>query len=662
MTIEPAAFSDSAGNWNTEGELVTITVNTSNPWVSLTTTDNKLTAGETALIRATLSELSEDFGEDDLEISGGVLSDFTKVDELNYTALFTPAANSTNDGVISVAIGAFTDLENNSNITASAISMGVETTIPSVDLTASGLGSDATLTVGESATISAQLSERSLTFTEDDLIVSGGELSDFQAISTSLYTATFTPSGNSTTHGIVQVKAVPDLAGNDNAADTTLTIPVETTVPSVAFTTTADSLNAGETATITVTLSEESPDFSQDSLLVSGGVLSQLQASSATSYTGTFTPTAESTADGQLSIAAGQVSDLAGNTNTEDAVIKLTVETTVPTISFSSSDDTLTAGDKATITATLSEPIASFSADDLQISGGQISNFGKATSSFNKISDSEYSFNTFSDTEYTFVLTPTPNSTNDALVFLDVNTLTDAAGNSNNTPTEIALTVETTIPTVTLSSSDHILTIGESALVEAELSEPSLDFTLDDVSISGGALTDFKVVNASRYTAMFTPFADTTTTSSAVVAPGNFSDASGNQNTLGESPMLTIDTKAPPRPQQQPGNPGIDDPVHIVKRSDFSLGLCNRQFSDLSGSGTTYEATFTPMTNVTTTATLKVLEQQFSDLHGNGNLATEMIMVDMDTLTEPATIPNRPRHRQWDHPTMWEPIVHHRAD
>ena len=48
VTIEPAAFSDSAGNWNTEGELVTITVNTSNPWVSLTTTDNKLTAGEKA--------------------------------------------------------------------------------------------------------------------------------------------------------------------------------------------------------------------------------------------------------------------------------------------------------------------------------------------------------------------------------------------------------------------------------------------------------------------------------------------------------------------------------------------------------------------------------------------------------------------------------------
>ncbi len=663
VTIEPAAFSDSAGNWNTEGELVTITVNTSNPWVSLTTTDNKLTAGETALIRATLSELSEDFGEDDLEISGGVLSDFTKVDELNYTALFTPAANSTNDGVISVAIGAFTDLENNSNITASAISMGVETTIPSVDLTASGLGSDTMLTVGESATISAQLSERSLTLTEDDLIVSGGELSDFQAISTSLYTATFTPSDNSTTHGIVQVKAgtFSDLAGNDNAADTTLTIPVETTVPSVAFTTTADSLNAGETATITVTLSEESPDFSQDSLLVSGGVLSQLQASSATSYTGTFTPTAESTADGQLSIAAGQVSDLAGNTSTEDAVIKLTVETTVPTISFSSSDDTLTAGDEATITATLSEPIASFSADDLQISGGQISNFGKATSSFNKISDSEYSFNTFSDTEYTFVLTPTPESTDNAVVFLDANTLTDAAGNTNNTSADIEMTVETTIPTVTLSCSDPILTIGESTLIEADLSEPSFDFTLDDINVSGGSLADFKVVNASQYTAMFTPFANTTTTSSAVVAPGNFSDAAGNQNTLGESPMLTIDTKAPELVLSSSlATLGIGESTQIQftlsePSSDFSLdnvSVTGGTLSDLSGSGTTYEATFTPMTNVTTTATLKVLEQQFSDLHGNGNLATEIIMIDIDTLTEPATIPNRPRHRQWDHPDL----------
>ena len=112
--------------------------------------------------------------------------------------------------------------------------MGVETTVPSVELKASGLGSDAMLTVGESATVSVQLSERSLTLTEEDLIVSGGELSDFKAISTSLYTATFTPSSNSTTHGMVQVNAgsFTDLAGNDNATDTILSIPVETTVPS----------------------------------------------------------------------------------------------------------------------------------------------------------------------------------------------------------------------------------------------------------------------------------------------------------------------------------------------------------------------------------------------------------------------------------------------
>ena len=663
VTIEPAAFTDAAGNWNTEGELITITVNTSNPWVSLTTTDNKLTAGETALIRATLSELSEDFGEDDLDVSGGVLSNFTKVNELTYTALFTPAANSTSDGVISVAIGAFTDLDDNSNTTSSEISMGVETTVPSVELKASGLGSDAMLTVGESATVSVQLSERSLTLTEEDLIVSGGELSDFKAISTSLYTATFTPSSNSTTHGMVQVNAgsFTDLAGNDNATDTILSIPVETTVPSLAFTTTDDSLKAGETATITITLSEESPDFSQDSLLIRGGELSLLQASSTTSYTGTFTPTADSTTEGHLSIAAGQFSDLAGNTNAEDAVIRLTVETTVPTLSFSSSDETLTAGEKATITATLSEPIANFSADDLHISGGQISDFRKATSSFNKISDSEYSFNTVSDTEYTFVVTPTPDSTDNALVFLDINTLTDAAGNSNNTSADIEMTVETTIPTATLSCSDPILTIGESTLIEAELSEPSFDFTLDDINVSGGTLADFKVVNASQYTAMFTPSADTTATGTAVIATGSFSDVAGNQNNRAESLMLTVDTSAPELNLSSSRTTlGIADHALIQftltePSNDFALNdvsITGGTLSDLSGSGTTYEATFTPMANVATTATLKVLEEKFSDLHGNDNLASEMILIDVDTLIDARTIPNRPRHRQLNHPEL----------
>ncbi|QNI94946.1 metallopeptidase [Synechococcus sp. A15-127] len=663
VTIGAGAFSDAAGNRNTENELVTITVNTSIPWVSLTTTDDKLTAGETALIGASLSEVSEDFGEDDLDVSGGVLSDFTQVNELRYTALFTPAADSTSDGVISVAIGAFTDLDDNSNATASEISMDVETTVPSVVLTASGLGSDAMLTVGESATISAQLSERSLTFTADDLIVSGGELSDFQAISTSLYTATFTPSVNSTTTGIVQVNAATfsDFAGNDNADDITLSIPVETTEPFLVFTSSDNNLKAGETATITITLSEESPDFSQDSLLIQGGELSQLQASSATSYSGIFTPSAESTTEGLLSIAIGEFSDLAGNTNSADAVINLTVETTVPTISFSSSDDILTAGEKATIRATLSEPIATFSADDLRVSGGQISDFGKATSSFNKISDSEYSFNTVSDTEYTFVMTPTPDSTDDASVFLDANTLTDAAGNSNTTSADIVMTVETTIPTVALSSSDPTLTIGESTILAVELSEPSFDFTLDNFNVSGGALTDFTVVNASQYTALFTPFSDTTTTASAVIEAGSFSDAAGNQNIQAESLMLTIDTIAPELTlSSYRSTLGIGESTQIrftlsESSSDFGLddvSVSGGTLSALSGEGTTFEATFTPMVNVKTTATLKVLEERFSDTYGNGNLASDTIAIDVDTLIEAPPIPNRPRPRQLGHPEL----------
>ena len=663
VTIGAGAFSDAAGNRNTENELVTITVNTSIPWVSLTTTDDKLTAGETALIGASLSEVSEDFGEDDLDVSGGVLSDFTQVNELRYTALFTPAADSTSDGVISVAIGAFTDLDDNSNATASEISMDVETTVPSVVLTASGLGSDAMLTVGESATISAQLSERSLTFTADDLIVSGGELSDFQAISTSLYTATFIPSVNSTTTGIVQVNAATfsDFAGNDNADDITLSIPVETTEPFLVFTSSDNNLKAGETATITITLSEESPDFSQDSLLIQGGELSQLQASSATSYSGIFTPSAESTTEGLLSIAIGEFSDLAGNTNSADAVINLTVETTVPTISFSSSDDILTAGEKATIRATLSEPIATFSADDLRVSGGQISDFGKATSSFNKISDSEYSFNTVSDTEYTFVMTPTPDSTDDASVFLDANTLTDTAGNSNTTSADIVMTVETTIPTVALSSSDPTLTIGESTILAVELSEPSFDFTLDNFNVSGGALTDFTVVNASQYTALFTPFSDITTTASAVIEAGSFSDAAGNQNIQAESLMLTIDTIAPELTlSSYRSTLGIGESTQIrftlsESSSDFGLddvSVSGGTLSALSGEGTTFEATFTPMVNVKTTATLKVLEERFSDTYGNGNLASDTIAIDVDTLIEAPPIPNRPRPRQLGHPEL----------
>ena len=78
----------------------------------------------------------------------------------------------------------------------------------------------------------------------------------------------------------------------------------DTTPPTIAITSGASSLKAGETTTVTFTLSEAATDFIEDDISVSGGSLSSFASSSSTVYTATFTPTADSTTNGVISVAS----------------------------------------------------------------------------------------------------------------------------------------------------------------------------------------------------------------------------------------------------------------------------------------------------------------------------------------------------------------------
>ena len=78
-----------------------------------------------------------------------------------------------------------------------------------------------------------------------------------------------------------------------------------------------DSLSAGDTSTLTFTLSDSSTDFIESDVSVSGGALSNWNAISSSSYTAIFTPTDNSTTDGVISVATGVFSNPFGNKNAD---------------------------------------------------------------------------------------------------------------------------------------------------------------------------------------------------------------------------------------------------------------------------------------------------------------------------------------------------------
>ena len=134
-----------------------------------------------------------------------------------------------------------------------------------------------------------------------------------------------------------------DSAGNSNQngndRDNTSTFTVDTLRPTIAITDddADDSLSTGDSTTVTFTLSEASSDFIESDVVVSGGSLSNWTAVSSTTYTATFTPTANSRTNGVISVASSTFSDAAGNVNTDGADSNNTRSFSINTINQSSS-------------------------------------------------------------------------------------------------------------------------------------------------------------------------------------------------------------------------------------------------------------------------------------------------------------------------------------
>jgi V8-like Glu-specific endopeptidase len=92
---------------------------------------------------------------------------------------------------------------------------------------------------------------------------------------------------------------------------------------------------------------------------------------------------------------------------------------------------------------------------------------------------------------------------------------------------------DTTPPTISIGTKHYLLHAGEIVQISFTLSEPSSNFTANDVTVSGGILSNF-TGSGTTYTALFTPTPNSTINSVVSVASGTFTDAAGNSNIDGD--------------------------------------------------------------------------------------------------------------------------------
>ncbi|NBT79487.1 MAG: hypothetical protein EBT04_13770, partial [Betaproteobacteria bacterium] len=144
-------------------------------------------------------------------------------------------------------------------------------------------------------------------------------------------------------------------------------------------------------------------------------------------------------------------------------------------------------------------------------------------------------------------------------------------GDVNNTVTISVNTIplDQIQPTISITSSQSSLSSGQTASVSFAFSEPVADFVFNDITVSGGTLSNF-AGSGTSYSATFTPNINSTSNAVISVSSNKFSDTAGNFNTDGadanNTVTLTVDTVAPTVQAFAPndGAAGIDPAVSMT--------------------------------------------------------------------------------------------------
>jgi hypothetical protein len=182
-------------------------------------------------------------------------------------------------------------------------------------------------------------------------------------------------------------------------------------------------------------------------------------------------------------------------------------------------------GATSAVTFTLSESSADFTSTDVVVAGGTLSAFAGA------------------GTAYTATFTPTPSSTANGTIDVAGSTFTDAAGNNNTVATQNVITVDTVVPTVTLTTAATNPTNNASFTVTATFSEAVTGMLDADFVVVNGTKSAYTAVSPTVYTVLVTPTADGAVTIDMAAAAAQ--DALLNNNTAATQLSRTYDGTAP---------------------------------------------------------------------------------------------------------------------
>jgi hypothetical protein len=493
---------------------------------------------------------------------------------------------------------------------------------------------------GEVANITFKFSSAPVGFALGDVTVSGGALSGFTATADPLvYTAVFTPNnGVASGSGAISIASgtFADGSGNSGVGGAMSAISIDTLAPTLSITSSASALNSSATATITFAFSEAPAAFSLGDISATNGVLSNLvQTANPLVYTALFTPAANVAAGtAVVSVATGAYADAAGNSGAAGNSPGISIDTLAPTLAGasllfsadtgSSSSDLITRTAAQTMAGTLGGGVLA-AGDVVEVS---LNNGASWTSAAAAAGGNAWSLSG-----------QTLNATGTVQV-----RVSDSNGN-HGTVTTYNYLLDTTAPTVAISSDSSALKAGQSATISFTFSEAPSGFTIGDLIPTGGTLSGFSATaNPLVYTVVLTPTPGFNGSAKVTLGNNLYTDTAGNNGSGGSSPTISVDTLAPTlsitssASALKVGETAVITFTFSDAPSGFALGDITANFGSLSGLTATanplvYTALYTPTAGTAlANDVISVAGSVYADAAGNLGTAANSAAIAIDTL------------------------------
>lgn len=470
VDVSAGGVLDGAGNANTAATQFTINFDNTAPTVAISSAATSPTATAPIPVTVTFSESVTGFDVNDLSVSGATVPSFSgSGTTFNLTLL------PTGDGTITVDIGSGAAQDAAANPSGAATQFSIQ-----YDGTAPGVAISSTVTGPTSQTpipVQVTFTEAVSGFAETDLVVVGASVSGFGGSGAS-YSFNLVPTGDGTITVDLAAGQATDAAGNANTAAPQFSIDFDGTAPGVSISSTATGPTSVAPIPVAITFTEAVNGFDATDVAVGGGTVSNFSGSGAT-FAFDLVPSGDGTLT--VDIAAAVAEDSAANDNTAAATFSILYDGTEPVPSLAGTPDF--PGAAYTLTIAFSEPVTGLELADFDVTNASLTTLSGSGASYTlQVTASDFAHS----------------------VQLRAATVEDAAGNPNSTSNLFQNVPDGAGPTLAIAGLPASFDPGAVFSVTFTFSEPVVGFTVADVSVSGGSITDFTGGPVS-FTATVTP-------------------------------------------------------------------------------------------------------------------------------------------------------------